>query len=80
MRAQQYAQALGIKLGPVAWACEPGLRSPGHTDRMSWTAASRAPSAAAAEQAIDVTPEEVTIGAALEVAYRLPPDDSLANG
>jgi hypothetical protein len=80
MRAQQYAQALGIKLGPVAWACEPGLRSPGHTDGMSWTAAGRALSAGTAEQAIDVTPEEVTISAALEVAYGLPPDDSMANG
>lgn len=78
-RAQQYAQALGIKLGPVAWACEPGLRSPGHTDWMSATAAGRALSSGAAEEAIDVTPEEATISAALEVAYRLPPDDSLAN-
>jgi hypothetical protein len=47
---------------------------------MSWTAAGRALSAEAAEQAIDATPEEVTISAALEVAYALPPDDSLANG
>jgi uncharacterized protein len=79
-RAQQYAQALGIKLGPVAWACEPGLRGTGQTGWMSAAAAGGAVSSGAAEEAMDVAPEEVTIGAALEVAYRLLPDDSLANG
>jgi uncharacterized protein YggE len=29
-RAEQYAQALNIKLGPVAWAAEPGLRTVGY--------------------------------------------------
>jgi uncharacterized protein len=79
-RAQQYAQALGIKLGQVAWASEPGLRGTGRTDWMSATAAGRELSAGAAEEAIDVTPEEVTIRAALEVAYSLPPDDSSPDG
>ena len=72
-RAEQYARALGIQLGPVAWACEPGLRSSGHTDWMSAAAPGSALRAGAAEEAIDVTPEEVTIHAALEVAYSLPP-------
>ena len=72
-RAEQYARALRIELGPVAWASEPGLRSSGHTDWMSAAAPGRALAPGAAEEAIDVTPEEVTIHAALEVAYSLPP-------
>jgi uncharacterized protein len=74
-RAEQYAQALNIKLGPVAWAAEPGLRSTGHVD---WTSApARAAMAAgAAEEPINVSPEEVTISAALEVGYRIPQDPS----
>jgi uncharacterized protein YggE len=79
-RAEQYARALGIELGPVAWASEPGLRNSGHTDWMSAAAPGRALSAGAADEAIDVNPEEVTIHAELEVAYSLPPDDSSADG
>ena len=72
-RAEQYAQALGVKLGPVAWAAEPGLRTRNETD---WMAAPggvvRAMAAGgAAEESISVDPEEVTIRAALEVAYRI---------
>jgi uncharacterized protein len=70
-RAGQYAQALGVELGPVAWAAEPGLRS---TDRMDWmspAAGGQVLRAGAAEEPINVNPEEVTIQAALEVAYRL---------
>lgn len=72
-RAEQYARALGIQLGPVAWASEPGLRSSSHTDWMSAAAPGGALGAGAAEEAINVTPEEVTIDAVLEVAYSLPP-------
>jgi uncharacterized protein len=79
-RAQQYAQALGIKLGPVAWAAEPGLRGTSHTDWRPPTPGGHELRGGAAEEAIDVTPEEVTIRAALEVAYRLPPDDTEASG
>jgi uncharacterized protein len=79
-RAEQYAQALGIKLGPVAWASEPGLRS---TGQMSWMSASQDAhlmAAGAAEEPINVNPEEVTIRAALEVGYRIPQDDPVSNG
>lgn len=75
-RAGQYAQALNIELGPVAWAAEPGLRSTGYTDLMAAAPLGHAMSAGAAEQPISVTPEEITIQAALEVAYRIPRSDS----
>lgn len=75
-RAQQYAQALSVKLGPVAWAAEPGLRSTGHADWMSAAAGARAMSAGAAEEPINVNPEEIKIQAALEVAYRILQEDS----
>lgn len=79
-RAEQYARALGIMLGSVAWASEPGLRSTGQTDWMSAAAPGGALSAGAADEAIDVSPEEVTIRAALEVAYSIPLDHSLTDG
>ncbi len=31
-RAEAYADALGLTLGPVAWVAEPGLRRPGPGD------------------------------------------------
>jgi uncharacterized protein YggE len=49
-RAEQYAQALGVGLGPVAWAAEPGLRSTGHADWMSAAPGARALSAGAATE------------------------------
>jgi uncharacterized protein YggE len=59
-RADQYAQALSIELGPVVWAAEPGLRSTGHTDLMA-APFGHAMSAGAIEEPISVTPEEITI-------------------
>ncbi|HSR82850.1 MAG TPA: SIMPL domain-containing protein [Streptosporangiaceae bacterium] len=74
-RAEQYAQALNIKLGPVAWASEPGLRVTGQMDWMSAApGGARAMSAGLAEEPIAVNPEEVTISAALEVAYSISED------
>lgn len=74
-RAEQYAQALGVDLGRVAWAAEPGLRS---ADRMDWmspaAAGGRLMSPGAAEEPINVVPEEIMIQAALEVAYQLSTD------
>jgi uncharacterized protein YggE len=74
-RAEQFAQALNIKLGSVAWAAEPGLRCVGHMDTMSVPAAAFARSAGAAEESISVNPDEVTIRAVLEVGYRIPQDE-----
>ena len=78
-RAEQYAQALNIKLGPVAWAAEPGLRVADRTDWMAVSGGARAMSVSAAEEPINVGPEEVTIQAALEVGYRVLQDDSPSN-
>jgi uncharacterized protein YggE len=79
-RAEQYARALSIKLGPVAWAAEPGLRSAGHMDSMSAPVGAWIASAGAAEEPINVNAEEVTIRAVLEVGYRIPQDDSSSSG
>ena len=77
-RAEHYARALGVKLGPVAWACEPGLRTPSPMDRlpspMAAPMAARAAAGGAAEESIDVAPEEVTIQASLEVGYTISDD------
>jgi uncharacterized protein YggE len=75
-RAEQYAQALNVKLGPVAWAAEPGLRVSSHSSHVDWLAApagARALSAGGPEETINVNPEEITISAALEVAYGIQP-------
>ncbi len=71
-RAQSYADALGLRLGAVAWVAEPGLRSPGdHLPRsMAFAAAARA-GGEAADETIEVTPEEITITAAVEVGFAL---------
>jgi uncharacterized protein YggE len=79
-RAEQYAEALNVKLGPVAWAAEPGLRSIGQVDMMAARAGAFAASARAAEETINANPEEVTIRAVLEVGYRIPQDESRPNG
>jgi uncharacterized protein YggE len=74
-RADQYAHALGISLGPIAWASEPGLRSTGQmggTGLMGLRAAAAASAGAGAgEEPINVNPEEITIQTALEVAYSI---------
>ena len=70
-RAEQYAGALGVNLGSVAWASEPGLRTTSHIDSMAPPIAAQALAAGGAEDPIKVTPEEVTIRAALEVGYRI---------
>jgi len=79
-RAEQYAQALNIELGPVAWAAEPGLRRAGHGDFVGMAAGARTLSAGASEEPISINPEEITIQAALEVAYRISDDDSTQAG
>ena len=78
-RAEQYARALSITLGPVAWASEPGLRATGQVDWMSASAGPQLAAAGAAEEPILINPEEVTIRAALEVAYRIPHDAPLSD-
>ncbi|HKE75589.1 MAG TPA: SIMPL domain-containing protein [Acidimicrobiales bacterium] len=73
-RGESYARALGLTLGPVAWVAEPGLRSPG-PDYAMGVAAPRlqfaAASAAAEEPVEEVTPAELTVDAAVEVAFAI---------
>jgi uncharacterized protein YggE len=72
-RAEQYAQALGVELRGVAWAAEPGLRRDGrsHGDIIGGPMVASAMREEAAEEAIDITPEEITIEATIEVGYRI---------
>lgn len=73
-RAEDYAAALGLELGGVAWITEPGLRGSPGADRSIRTLAamSPAPPGADAEEVIDVAPEELTISATVEVGFSLP--------
>ena len=73
-RAEAYARALDLMLGPVAWVAEPGLRRPGGDDGYLPIAASRTMMAGASgpEEAIeDVAPAEVTVEAAVEVGFTI---------
>jgi uncharacterized protein len=80
-RAESYAEALGLLLGPVAWVAEPGLRDgPGRPpapvpvaaqvtrlDAETLAAGSAAPEAT--EPTENLTPSEMTIEVALEVGF-----------
>jgi uncharacterized protein len=80
-RAEQYARALNIGLGPVAWAAEPGLRTAERVESIARFPGGRAAmSAGAAEEPINVNPEEVEVKAALEVGYHIYPDGVPSNG
>jgi uncharacterized protein YggE len=73
-RAQSYATALGLSLGPVAWLAEPGLRrDPGPPVPLD---AAVAPMAAATVVAGDaeperVTPAELTVRVDVEVGFTI---------
>jgi len=79
-RAQSYAQALDLTLGPVAWVAEPGMRtvpvSPldGVADAGSGAPVTRLTAATAyapepAEPAEDLTPSEMTVEVTVEVGF-----------
>jgi uncharacterized protein len=72
-RADDYAGALGLKVGDIAWVSEPGLRGHGEEERVRGARAVAAGSALAGEPdaVFDVTPDEITTVAAVEVAFRL---------
>src|SRR5918995_3889663 len=83
-RAQSYAAALGLSLGPVAWVAEPGLRgSPGGPvpleAPMARMAASAAAPLAAEAETEHVSPAEMTIQVDVEVGFTIldlaSPDD-----
>jgi hypothetical protein len=75
-RAQSYAQALDLVLGPVAWVAEPGMRLAGGTPGPPVPGAPIARAAAAgtfnaesAEPTEDLTPSEMTVEVAVEVGF-----------
>lgn len=78
-RAEDYAGALGVELGGVAWVAEPGLRGPtggggGGPLRTFAAAAPPAPpdgSERDPDEIIDVSPEEITVSATVEVGFVL---------
>jgi uncharacterized protein YggE len=74
-RAESYARALDLTLGPVAWVAEPGLRLPGGDGFAGGGPAvarmAAAPAGAAGEQVEEVTPAELTVTAAVEVGFAI---------
>jgi uncharacterized protein YggE len=73
LRAEQYAAALGVKLGAVAWVAEPGLRGRDHPSGPPAVFGAARAGAAMAPPTIDVSPEELTITAEVEVGFTLLP-------
>ncbi len=71
-RAEAYASALGVELGPLAWVSEPGLRAGGNGGPI-FAAAARAAHMAVGgpEEPIEVAPEEITVDAAVEVGFHI---------
>jgi uncharacterized protein YggE len=77
-RAQSYAQALELTLGPVAWVAEPGMRTapveptmaafgvPEPSGRMAGVSAF---TAEPVEPVEDLTPSEMTVEVAVEVGF-----------
>jgi uncharacterized protein YggE len=77
-RAFDYASALGLKVGGVAWISEPGLRISGDQEHGVRAFAAAAPAGARgglAEEVIEVRPEEIPTVAAVEVGFWLGPLD-----
>jgi len=70
-RADAYAAALGLRVTGVAWVAEPGLR-PGPADSAGFAPMmARAAFAGGPEEpeVIDVTPDEMTVDASVDVAF-----------
>jgi uncharacterized protein len=73
-RAESYAEALGLMVGPVAWVAEPGMRGeptpPVPIARMAAAPLAAAGAASeAAEPTEDLAPSEMTIEVAVEVGF-----------
>lgn len=72
-RADTYAEGLGLVVGAVAWIAEPGLRSP--STRGAWadypSVAGALAGAADDDEPISVSPQPITLTAAVEVGFEL---------
>jgi uncharacterized protein len=72
-RADSYAAPLGLGVTGVAWAAEPGLRHASDAVAFMPMAAGMACAQAAEPEIIDVTPDEMTVDAAVDVAFIFTP-------
>lgn len=78
-RAESYARALDLTLGPVAWVAEPGLRVPAPSPSLPPPGVADAPVQMAAasfdaepsEPVEDLTPSEMTVEVAVEVGFSI---------
>jgi uncharacterized protein YggE len=73
-RADDYAAALGLKVARVAWVAEPGLRQGDDHDGYRAAGSGRMmlmDASAAADDVIEVTPDEMTIRVNVEVGFSL---------
>jgi uncharacterized protein YggE len=71
-RAERYASSLGVLLGGVSWAAEPGLRMPQDQFSAPLEFAAARPAMVGGrpdEETIEVTPEEITLRVAIEVGF-----------
>lgn len=79
-RAEDYAGALGLALGPVTWVSESGLRGGGEeSGRLGFALAEQAGGAVMARESaevIDVTPAEMTTTAEVEFSFSLQSNDA----
>jgi uncharacterized protein YggE len=69
-RASTYAQALGLRLGALKWLAEPGLRADS-SGQPGFGAMARLSHAVAevSDEAMDITPDEITIQATVEACF-----------
>jgi uncharacterized protein YggE len=75
-RAERYASSLGVRLGGVAWAAEPGLRMSQDQFAAPLEFAAAMPAVGGGrldEETIEVTPEEITLRVAIEVGFSFAP-------
>jgi uncharacterized protein len=79
-RAESYAQALGLRLGGVAWVAEPGMRAtptppaplgPLAVSRADTQVLTVAAAAEAPEPVEDLTPSEMTVDVDVEVGFTI---------
>jgi uncharacterized protein YggE len=72
-RAQAYADALGVRLGRLAWASEQGLRQgwPGGATSNTMRAMALAGSGPSDSEVLAVAADEITVPAALEAGYSI---------
>src|SRR5690606_5793778 len=76
-RAESYAEALGLQVGPVAWVAEPGMRDGGGAPlaasriEPSSVAGPEARGSHPGEPSEDLTPAEMTVEATVEVGFRI---------